>query len=382
MNRLNVPILYYHSITPQKYFKWFRNYLTLELSYFEEHLKYFKLNKYKSIFLNEYFDLQKTENIKDNYLLLTFDDGYVDNYIYVYPLLKKYGFKGTIFVSPDLVDLKSDKRNTLIDYWASKVSLKEIEKYGFLNWDEMREMEKSGVMDIQSHTLTHTKYFISDKLLGFHHPGVDCLYPIGNLFPERRPYYITDPEFEKLIPYGYPFFEEASSIIARKVSINRSFTELIIDKLKDHIWSKPYDFIILFNRIKQVYNDYKKDNLIIESNETEVHYKNRVRDELKNSKDILEKNLGKKIEYCCWPHGDNNEYSHKTALEIGYKMTSLGKMSIDYLDETRFDRFGLGVSKNNMFLTKLKMNYKMKSFNKNQPYYVVRKIYEFLRDNF
>lgn len=378
----NIPIIYYHSIAPAKHQSWPKKYLTLELKYFEEHLKYFKKNGYKHIFLKDLVNGSGDPDMHQDFrtVCLTFDDGYLDNFIYVYPLLKKYDAKATIFVNPIFVDKRSIVRKTLEDYWHNRASLEEIDNWGFLSWDEMKVMEQSGFIDIQSHTLTHTKYFISDKIVGFHHPGADCLYYIGNEYPERLPYYIEDEEFEKLLPFGYPVFESRSSITARKVMIKPSFIRSVIKLLNNYQWNNGYDFNKLFEIIKHLYDESKKTNAIIESVETEEEYKHRVYFELKESKDIIERVLNKKVDICCWPHGDNNEFAHKTALEIGYKATTLGKAEINHFDETRFDRIGLGVSKNNMFLTKLKTNYKIKSFYKLQPYYGIKKVYELIRD--
>lgn len=377
----NIPIIYYHSVAPKQLNFWNRYWLTLELKYFEEHLKYFKKNNYKSLLLDEYLDIKHSNSTNKKYFLLTFDDGYLDNFIYVYPLLKKYGFKGTIFVNPEFVDEKSTPRKTLFDYWDNKASLRDIANWGFLNWEEMREMQESGTIDIQSHTMTHTKYFVSDKLVDFHHPGADSLYYIGNKFPERKPYYITDTEFEKLVFYGYPIFEQQSSVIARKVDINPSFNHSIIQSLEDIDWSKPYDFKSLYEKVRNIYDDYKKNNDIIKKIESEEEYEQRVYDELKNSKEILESNLDKKVDFLCWPHGDNNEFAHKTALELGYKATTLGKMPRNYLDETRYDRIGLGNVKNNIFLTNLKTRYKVESFRGKQPYKFAQNVYEYFRDS-
>lgn len=384
----NIPIIYYHSVAPSKNPKWFREYLTLELKYFEEHLKYFKKNSYKHIFLKDLVNGSEDPDIHQDdkrhrankVVCLTFDDGYLDNFIYVYPLLKKYNAKATIFVNPVFVDKRAIVRKTLEDQWNNKASLNEMNNWGFLSWDEMRLMEQSGYVDIQSHTLTHTKYFVSNKIVGFHHPGADCLYYVGNEFPERLPNYIEDKEFEKLLPFGYPVFENKSSITARKVTIKQSFSHSVIQLLKDYDWNNDYDFKKLFEIIKPLYDEAKRTNSIIKSIETEDEYRKRVYFELKESKEIIEKELNKKVDICCWPHGDNNEFAHKTALGIGYKATTIGKADISHCDETRFDRFGLGVSKSNMILTRLKTNYKIKSFYKLQPHYTIKKVYEFIRD--
>jgi hypothetical protein len=377
-----IPVLYYHSVAPQRYDKWFKKYLTFELKYFETHLKYFKSNDFKTIDLKDYCDLKSHPDSKsgnEKLVVLTFDDGYADNYIYVYPMLKKYGFKATIFINPESVDLRSPKRLTLEDYWNGKNGLKDIEKWGFLTWDEMREMEKSGIIDIQSHTLSHSKYFISDKLTGFHHPGGNCLYPVGNLFPERLPYYIGDTDFEKLIPFGYPFFEEASSVIARKVVINEEYINSVIGKFKGlRIEQGKYNFEEILKIIEPVDSEFRENNNIIVKKETEDKYQKRVFVELKSSKEIIEKELDKKVYFCSWPHGENSEFVHKSALKAGYKMTTKGK-AVFTDDGKRIERMNIGSSKNNVLLTRIKINHKIQSYGKKNPHYIFNRYYQKLR---
>ena len=64
--------------------------------------------------------------------MLTFDDGYVDNYDELFPLLQKYNAKATIFVISDAV--------------YSEHYLKEA---------QIKELSDSGLVSIQSHTKTH-----------------------------------------------------------------------------------------------------------------------------------------------------------------------------------------------------------------------------------
>jgi peptidoglycan/xylan/chitin deacetylase (PgdA/CDA1 family) len=65
-------------------------------------------------------------------VVLTFDDGYEDFYTYAFPILKKYGMKGTNYVITEFVG-----------------------RYGFLNTHEIQELAASGLVEIGAHTLDH-----------------------------------------------------------------------------------------------------------------------------------------------------------------------------------------------------------------------------------
>jgi hypothetical protein len=353
-----IPVVYFHSVAPAKNPYWVRNFLTFELSSFENFLKFLKKGNWQTIPLKEYYEIRKRgKKPKNKICCLTFDDGYVDNYIYLWPLLKKYGFIATIFINPESVDQRYKPFPTLEDVWEGSNTLSEIEQWGYLSWEEMRIMQKSGVIDIQSHTLTHTKYFVSDELKGFHYPGDDCLYPIGNLFPERKPYYITDPEFERLVPFGYPFFEELSSVIAKRVTISDDFNNEVIDLLKKIDLRDEHSIRAAHKIIMPVYNYWS--GKIIEKIETSEDYYTRVKNEIYLSKKIIEEKLNTKVSFLCWPHGDNSEELHQMSMEAGYLATTTGsnqKMAPSY---NRISiRIGIGIVMNNRFLTRLKTGYK------------------------
>ena len=101
---------------------------------FDEQMSYLKKHDYHTITPAELYDsLEGNAELPENPVLITFDDGYRDNYDNAYPILQKYGFKGTIFVITSFLG-----------------------KYpNYITWDQAREMEEDGTISIQSHTVDH-----------------------------------------------------------------------------------------------------------------------------------------------------------------------------------------------------------------------------------
>ena len=72
-------------------------------------------------------------------VMLTFDDGYYNNYTYVYPLAQKYGIK--VVIAPVGLYTDSFTKNDA-DHAA----------YSYLTWGEIAEMSDSGFVEIQNHS--------------------------------------------------------------------------------------------------------------------------------------------------------------------------------------------------------------------------------------
>lgn len=77
-------------------------------------------------------------------VLITFDDGYKNNYLHAYPILKERNAKGNIFLVYNTIG----KSNL----WHDPVSEAWIE---MLTWEQIDELLKSGVFDVGSHTMNH-----------------------------------------------------------------------------------------------------------------------------------------------------------------------------------------------------------------------------------
>lgn len=124
---VHVTILNYHKVDNMHHS------LAVRPGEFIEQMARLKAEGYTSITPDElYAALSGEGTLPPRPVLITFDDGYRDNYINAFPILKEYGFKATIFVVTSFIGKKE----------------------GYLTWDEAREMADYGI-SIESHTVTH-----------------------------------------------------------------------------------------------------------------------------------------------------------------------------------------------------------------------------------
>ena len=133
MKKIKIPILMYHEVqknlsTNSSSYQMTPSYYVCE-SLFEEQLCTLADNGYTTLHFDDVQHIPLTS--KNKYVIITFDDGWHGNYSYALPLLKKYGFKATFFITLSLVG-----RNP------------------YMSWQELNELLRNG-MSVQSHAVTH-----------------------------------------------------------------------------------------------------------------------------------------------------------------------------------------------------------------------------------
>jgi hypothetical protein len=153
----------------------------VEVELFEKQILFLVKNGYKTLNSQELVSFLKGDIHSDGkHVVLTFDDGHISIFTIIYPLLKKYGLTGVSFIVPGLVDPGSGLSLTLEDFWTGNANLEQIVSIScenkMCNWDEIKTMHQSGIIDFQSHTNNHNCVFISDKVVDFISPWSDYSY--------------------------------------------------------------------------------------------------------------------------------------------------------------------------------------------------------------
>ena len=138
-HRREIPVIYYHKVIKDQSDAG-KNGIYVTCKQFEGHLNYLKKNNYKSVTIEQALEL-KYKNEWGRYAVITFDDGYEDNYLNAFPLLKKYGFNAEIFLVAGLTNNEWDKNGGEPDS-------------PMLKKEQIIEMHNYGVK-FGSHTLKH-----------------------------------------------------------------------------------------------------------------------------------------------------------------------------------------------------------------------------------
>lgn len=156
----SVPVLMYHHITP------IDGAITASPANFEDQLQWLARRGYTSLTTQQFAGFLAGQHVPKKSVLITFDDGYLDNWVYAYPLLKKYHFNAVIFLVTSWVN-DGPVRNIMgQDALPETPSHAECEQRidagrsddVILRWSEIRAMQSDGTFEFHSHTDTHTRW--------------------------------------------------------------------------------------------------------------------------------------------------------------------------------------------------------------------------------
>ena len=235
-NGYAIPILTYHSIGYKN------DTLFVTPENFDRQLAYLKKNGYKVISLDELVEGIKSNKIFNNQtVVITFDDGWKNNYTYALPILKKYHFPVTIFLAANEINNKED----------------------FLTWDEVRTMQKDGI-SFGAHTKNHVHL---DSIKSYEVLW-DEIAGSKKLIEQN----INTPVYYFSYPYG-GFNENVKATVKKagfkgacttNIGPNRYVKDIYALKrtrIKDSDMNKPFTF---WTKLSGFYNIFRRPRLEVE----------------------------------------------------------------------------------------------------------------------
>lgn len=266
---------------------------------------------YKTHTLKEIDALTKAkQKLPKKSLILTFDDGYYDNYAVVFPLLKKYKLKAVFFVNtlfikekairPLHVIEKSDVVNAglISNYFQGKDATSEQ----YFTWDEMREMEASGFVDIQCHSHRHGMVFSNTEFKN----------TVQSAFISSGDNFVHNGHAQE----GFPLFKMRGELSAQGCKMDAAGSLLFknfFNKLNGSQSKKTID-----QQAKQFFTKEFKELHIHPY--TEAEFKLRVEQEITENKSQIESHLkDKKAIGFAWPYGHQTKISIPWMKAVGMK---------------------------------------------------------------
>ena len=128
-NVYSVPVLMYHSIGEGAE----NSRLIVSPESFQRQMSFLRKGNYQILSLDEYVELLRENKRPDKRsVVITFDDGFRDNYTNAYPILKKYRIPAAISVVAE---------------WVGQENM--------MSWDQIRELNSDVLIEIVSHGLKH-----------------------------------------------------------------------------------------------------------------------------------------------------------------------------------------------------------------------------------
>jgi peptidoglycan/xylan/chitin deacetylase (PgdA/CDA1 family) len=252
----------------------FEDYFVLQLSWLRRH-------GFESISLptlGRFVNREETP-VPDRPIVITFDDGTIENYTVVYPLLKEYGFSGTVFAPT----ADHYMRRSGVDWW--------------------KEVTDEKVLEIEGHSHSHALAYINDQIEDFY-PGRQ---------QEVEPPLIKDQNQR----HGAPIFGLGHELVSRRFIPYRAFVEACVSYFQDR-WSGaacPEDWKDKMFSFISAYSDRQRGRY-----ETDEEIRDRIREEVELSKSVIEHTIGngKRVDYFAYPFGAYDARLIECLKSLGY----------------------------------------------------------------
>jgi Polysaccharide deacetylase len=272
---------------------------------FRDHLQHLKSNGYRTLNADELYESLSSRGLRDSrQVVLTFDDGLDDLYSVVYPLLQKFRVTAIAYIVPG---------------WVGKS--------GFVTWSQIEEMHDSGLVDFQSHSMTHSSIFTSPRIVDFFHPRYfrAAQWEIPLLAQGSNGITGAEPS------YGTPIYTWTSRLSdSLGYFPDPRLKELCVSYAAknggDGFFKRPG----WRHRLRKLTAAFEQENRSTHSYEDDGERRNSIEREIEMSKHAIESRLfGKIVRHFAFPWHQSGDLAKKALVNAGYR-TVAGGLSADH----------------------------------------------------
>jgi len=251
---------------------------------FRDHLDWLKQNGYQTIPMETLIDYLegKEVSLPPNPILLTFDDGTIENYDIVYPILKEFGYMGTAFVITGPRFIRYSKK-----FW----------------W---KEVDRSGILKIENHSRTHSFIWINPQIIDFY-SGED-----------PGDYFLIKGMDRRL---GAPIYKFNYELINERYVPDRRIGNLCVNYVAQNGGKKFFKREGWKDGLFQVVKDFRNTRRQMDSYEKEPQRELRLKNEIYQSKRAIEQSVGhgKEVTFFAYPWGAYDEELILKLKKYGYR---------------------------------------------------------------
>jgi hypothetical protein len=270
-----LPIFCFHNVEPES---------------FEAQLRFLSENGYSTVTSDEAWGyVTGSGTIPERSILLTFDDGRRDVRTVAWPLLKRYGFRATVFLAPGLL---TDDQND------------------FIHWNEAGILHDEGI-DFQAHSRFHHRVPVGPKITNFVHPSLakrTMEFPI----PRNEDGGQAEP--------GAPIFESGPALGPQPMwtggeKLSRACVDFVAHNRGATFFKKP-DWRRELTMFCRSFQSRRPLRPVFETDEAR---RKRILDDLVRAKAEIESNLpGKTVRHLAYPWGIGSPLAAELSKEAGY----------------------------------------------------------------
>lgn len=212
---ISLPIVMYHSFLKDSNL---HNDYCISPDVLEEDLKYITSNGYTTVTPGDLVDYVKGKPLDKKIIMITFDDGFYNNYHYAYPLLKKYNCKAVISPVVSLTEYYSKEKDIPVSY-------------GYCSFDVLKEMQDSGLVEIANHS--YDMHYTKDRFGITQKDGESLETYKYNLKKDikKAQNLLQDNNIKKPLCFTYPFGGESESSLEIIKSMNFKCTLTCQEKI-------------------------------------------------------------------------------------------------------------------------------------------------------